>query len=124
MLNTIADVIKNSKTVMSLWKHECYRVIADRFTIQEDKDWFERTIKQVHHSAVVSLYCSAVAVVVFVPHCEQHRVIIYLACITTKHHPLCKCFVQQSCSTVHHYSVTVSNLFCCLFMCLLVFDAF
>jgi len=33
--------------MMSLWKHECYRVIADRFVSQEDKDWFEKTIKQV-----------------------------------------------------------------------------
>ena len=32
---------------MSLWKHECYRVIADRFTTQTDKDWFEKSIRQV-----------------------------------------------------------------------------
>lgn len=47
MLNTVADVTKDSKSLMSLWKHECYRVFADRFTTQEDKDWFEKTIKQV-----------------------------------------------------------------------------
>ena len=29
---------------MSLWKHECTRVIADRFTAQDDKDWFERAL--------------------------------------------------------------------------------
>lgn len=38
---------KSTSVVMSLWKHECYRVIADRFVSQEDKDWFEKTIKQV-----------------------------------------------------------------------------
>jgi len=46
MLNTVAEVISNSKPLMSLWKHECTRVFADRFTTQEDKDWFERAIKQ------------------------------------------------------------------------------
>jgi dynein heavy chain len=32
---------------MSLWKHECYRVIVDRFVDLPDKDWFEKTMKQV-----------------------------------------------------------------------------
>lgn len=47
MLITIGEVIKDAKTLMSLWKHECYRVIADRFTTQDDKNWFEKTILQV-----------------------------------------------------------------------------
>ena len=38
---------KSPSMVMSLWKHECYRVIADRFVSQEDKDWFEKSIKQI-----------------------------------------------------------------------------
>ena len=46
MLNTVADTVKTTAIMMSLWKHECYRVIADRFTTQEDKEWFEKTIKQ------------------------------------------------------------------------------
>ena len=43
MLNTISDIIVNEQTLMWLWKHECHRVIADRFTNQNDKDWFEKS---------------------------------------------------------------------------------
>ena len=32
---------------MSLWKHECFRVIVDKFVDLPDKDWFDKTIKQV-----------------------------------------------------------------------------
>ena len=42
MLNVDSDTMKNVLTVLSLWKHECTRVIADRFTNAEDKDWFEK----------------------------------------------------------------------------------
>lgn len=47
MLNARADVVKNAETLMSLWKHECCRVIADRFISQDDRSWFEKTLKQV-----------------------------------------------------------------------------
>jgi dynein heavy chain, axonemal len=48
MLNVQSEVAGSRvDTVMSLWKHECYRVIADRFVAQEDKDWFEKTLKIV-----------------------------------------------------------------------------
>ena len=30
MINTVADVINDTNTIMGLWKHECCRVIADR----------------------------------------------------------------------------------------------
>ena len=32
---------------MALWKHECIRVVSDRFTNPSDKDWFEKTMKRV-----------------------------------------------------------------------------
>ncbi|XP_021362874.1 dynein heavy chain 5, axonemal-like isoform X1 [Mizuhopecten yessoensis] len=47
MLNTTEEVVTSVKVMMSLWKHESYRVIADRFTEYADKDWFEKNIKQV-----------------------------------------------------------------------------
>ena len=47
MLNCISDVVDNAKTLLQLWKHECTRVIADRFTEQQDKDWFNKTMMRV-----------------------------------------------------------------------------
>lgn len=46
MLNTVGDTVHSTAVLMSLWKHECYRVIADRFTTAEDKAWFEKAIQQ------------------------------------------------------------------------------
>lgn len=48
MLTVTSQVAATSVSIiMSLWKHECFRVIADRFVSQEDKDWFEKSVKQV-----------------------------------------------------------------------------
>ena len=47
MLIAISDVVATSKVTMALWKHECTRVIADRFTMRVDKEWFEKSLKQV-----------------------------------------------------------------------------
>lgn len=44
MLNTVSDIIVDERSLMLLWKHECHRVIADRFTNQQDKDWFEKSL--------------------------------------------------------------------------------
>ena len=53
MLNASADVINATDKLLLLWKHECCRVIADRFTTQDDKNWFEKTIVKVGTTLVI-----------------------------------------------------------------------
>ncbi|XP_054020248.1 dynein axonemal heavy chain 5 [Dryobates pubescens] len=47
MLNGTAEVINEPKVLVSLWKHECKRVIADRFTTAEDTSWFDVTVAKL-----------------------------------------------------------------------------
>uniref|UniRef100_A0ABM0ME01 Dynein heavy chain 5, axonemal-like n=1 Tax=Saccoglossus kowalevskii TaxID=10224 RepID=A0ABM0ME01_SACKO len=47
MINTISEVVNDQKTLMGLWKHECTRVIADRFVNKPDCDWFAKTMLRV-----------------------------------------------------------------------------
>ncbi|XP_071801151.1 dynein axonemal heavy chain 5-like isoform X2 [Asterias amurensis] len=47
MLNTVSDVVTAPPVLLNLWKHECSRVIADRFTNQEDKVWFEKALMKL-----------------------------------------------------------------------------
>ncbi|TKC53227.1 hypothetical protein EI555_007550, partial [Monodon monoceros] len=44
MLNTTSEVIKEPDELLRLWKHECKRVIADRFTVSDDVTWFDMTL--------------------------------------------------------------------------------
>ena len=47
ILNVEAETLKSMDVLLGLWKHECTRVIADRFTNPEDKEWFEKCITKV-----------------------------------------------------------------------------
>ncbi|KAB0801458.1 hypothetical protein PPYR_05812 [Photinus pyralis] len=44
MVGTLSTVIESESCLMILWKHECTRVFSDRFTIMEDKAWFDEHI--------------------------------------------------------------------------------
>ncbi|XP_027953732.1 dynein heavy chain 5, axonemal [Eumetopias jubatus] len=44
MLNTTSEVIREPDELLRLWKHECKRVIADRFTVSSDVTWFDKTL--------------------------------------------------------------------------------
>jgi len=46
-LQVETEVCKQEVYMLSLWKHECTRVIADRFTNQADKAWFEDCLVKV-----------------------------------------------------------------------------
>jgi dynein heavy chain len=47
MLNATNEAISEPKHILNLWKHECTRVIADRFTSHQDKKWFESALSAV-----------------------------------------------------------------------------
>ncbi|XP_059507513.1 dynein axonemal heavy chain 5-like [Stegostoma tigrinum] len=47
MLNATAEVIYYKEMLLKLWKHECTRVVADRFTNSEDCEWFDQTLIHV-----------------------------------------------------------------------------
>ena len=47
MLVAENEIVTDRKVLLNLWKHECTRVIADRFISSADKEWFEKTIKMV-----------------------------------------------------------------------------
>uniref|UniRef100_A0A3P8Q8G2 Dynein axonemal heavy chain 5 n=1 Tax=Astatotilapia calliptera TaxID=8154 RepID=A0A3P8Q8G2_ASTCA len=47
MLSTNAEVVTSVQTLMALWKHECKRVIADRFTMPDDVEWFDQALAKL-----------------------------------------------------------------------------
>jgi dynein heavy chain len=47
MLKATPEIINTPTMLMCLWEHECSRVLPDRFTNQEDIDWFYRAMLQL-----------------------------------------------------------------------------
>jgi len=47
MLNAVSEVVMETPTLLSLWQHECTRVICDRFVNETDKSWFRKILVQV-----------------------------------------------------------------------------
>ncbi len=47
ILNVNSETCTSVELLLGLWKHECTRVIADRFTNAEDKEWFDKATFRV-----------------------------------------------------------------------------
>ena len=52
ILNITPDECSDAATIVALWKHECTRVIADRFTNLEDKAWFDNNLNETLQTAL------------------------------------------------------------------------
>lgn len=47
MLKVEREIATSEIMMLNLWKHECVRVIADRFILDADKKWFEDAMNEV-----------------------------------------------------------------------------
>ncbi len=47
MLHVDCETIKDKKGALALWKNECTRVIADRFTAEKDNKWFNEATYRI-----------------------------------------------------------------------------
>lgn len=47
MIGTLSTVITSEQVLLSLWKNECTRVFADRFTSVPDYEWFEKELRVI-----------------------------------------------------------------------------
>ena len=56
MLNITAENVVDASTMLLLWKHECSRVISDRFVDENDKTWFMKVMANVCHEDLGDMY--------------------------------------------------------------------
>ncbi|XP_030832172.1 dynein heavy chain 8, axonemal [Strongylocentrotus purpuratus] len=61
MLHIAREECSDQATVLALWKHECTRVIADRFTTEADKKWFENATSRVLNEQLGKSYVDQLA---------------------------------------------------------------
>ena len=47
MLHMEPDILTSVEILLGLWRHECTRVIADRFVNAADKEWFDHCLVRV-----------------------------------------------------------------------------
>ena len=47
MLTIDTDICNSVSVLLALWRHECTRVIADRFVSYNDREWFDKTLLRV-----------------------------------------------------------------------------
>ncbi|XP_044299056.1 dynein axonemal heavy chain 8 isoform X1 [Varanus komodoensis] len=60
MLTVKSDECTDVNTLLALFKHECTRVIADRFVCEEDEMWFDRSFTRVVEEHIDSALVSQV----------------------------------------------------------------
>ncbi|CAF3729197.1 unnamed protein product [Adineta steineri] len=60
MIYTLPQIINNEQTLIALWKHECTRVICDRFTEVDDYRWFSKIIERVSDEELGPKYQSMI----------------------------------------------------------------
>ncbi|CAH8651359.1 unnamed protein product [Schistosoma margrebowiei] len=60
MIGTIPEVINSTERLMMLWRHECSRVLADRFVSADDHQWFHMTTKRLVKEELGMEYMTAI----------------------------------------------------------------
>ncbi|KAF5397071.1 hypothetical protein PHET_10045, partial [Paragonimus heterotremus] len=58
MTSTVAEVLNSPSRLLLLWRHECSRVLSDRFTTAADQKWFNTTLERIANDELGEL-CSA-----------------------------------------------------------------
>lgn len=48
--------LPNIETLLKLWMHECFRVISDRFTNDQDREWFTKNLVKTLKAEIDSKY--------------------------------------------------------------------